>query len=190
MLLFWCLTDTYRKKNKLMLDQDELVIWSQPLLSTCKVSFNKKTNSACSSTVCQCLNSSVVKAATQYLVWVFIVAHCWSLTIMSSHSWHLSYANCMRFEQTWKQMCGPSWTLFFSPPQAWLLGDRPPNHGFLRALAVLLVLLFPSASPYLPHHCMYPRHCRHHCRPVGPILYTSSQTYKSRCAPVREYMQF
>ena len=58
--------------------------------------------------------------------------------------------------------------------QAWLLGHCPPDHGLLRALVVLLLLLFPSASTYLPHHCLCPRHCRHHSGPVGPLLHTSS----------------
>ena len=64
--------------------------------------------------------------------------------------------------------------------QAGLFRDRPPDHGELRALALLLLLLLPTAAAHLPLHCLRPGHLRHHRGAVGPVCHAQAPADTSR----------
>lgn len=64
--------------------------------------------------------------------------------------------------------------------QAGLLGDRAADHGELCALALLLLLLLPTAPAHLPLHRLCPGHFRHHRGPVGPVRHPQTPADESR----------
>lgn len=64
--------------------------------------------------------------------------------------------------------------------QAGLFGDRSADHGELCALALLLLLLLPTAPAHLPFHRLCPGHFCHHCGTVGPVCHPQTPADESR----------
>ncbi|PKK22933.1 adiponectin receptor 1 [Columba livia] len=57
------------------------------------------------------------------------------------------------------------------------------DHGELRPVALLFVLLLPAAKTHLPLHRLCPGHLRHHRCPVGPVRHPQAQADASRRFP-------
>lgn len=64
--------------------------------------------------------------------------------------------------------------------QVGLQWDRLPDHGLLRSLAVLLLLLLPPAPLHLPDRGVHPGPVRHHRVPVRLLRHAAVQGGPSR----------
>lgn len=64
--------------------------------------------------------------------------------------------------------------------QVGLFRNCTADHGELRPLALLLVLLLPAAKTHLPLHRLRPGHLRHHRGSVGPVCHPQAPADKSR----------
>lgn len=65
-------------------------------------------------------------------------------------------------------------------PQTGLFRDRPADYGELRPLALLLLLLLPTATAHLPLHRLCPGHLCHHRGSVGPVRHSKTPADESR----------
>lgn len=64
--------------------------------------------------------------------------------------------------------------------QVGLFRNCTADHGELRPVALLLVLLLPTAKTHLPLHRLCLGYLCHHCGTVGPICYPQAQADQSR----------